>query len=94
MSTSDLDDAVEFLSLLVKGIPELDESWDKIFLQLCERCDVHRGWESDWDMLAYEHLFREINQRVVATLAHVDVVIRVYWLLRAKLSAQHLDGTV
>ena len=35
-----------------------------------------------------------INPRVITTLAHIDMVIWVYWLLRTKFASENLDGTV
>ena len=35
-----------------------------------------------------------INPRVITTLAHIDMVIWVYWLLRTKFTSENLDGTV
>jgi hypothetical protein len=36
----------------------------------------------------------KINIRIVAALAHVDVVIGMYWFFGAKLTAEDFDGTI
>ena len=95
VSAANLDDLVELLGLRRKRIPKLSERRDERSLDLHSSGDVHSRRETSGES-ALSPSFATMGGRVrvIAALAHVDMVVRVDGLLRATLATKNFNSTV
>jgi len=87
VSTADFDDLFKLLCLDVESVAKFDEGGKEVGTEFGHGCYVHCRWESRIlvDDLEYGDFI--ILLRVVAALAHVNMVIRMNRLLRSKFSS-------
>lgn len=57
---------------------------------------MHDSWEA-WKISLNREMVkwrRNIDLRVIAALAHVNVIIRMYWFFRTEFTAQKFDRAI
>ena len=98
VSTANLDDLFEVLRLDCESITKFCKGGDEGIVDFGHSGDVHSGGEAAIipTSVQYPATYPDTNQyvRIVAALTHVDMVVRVHWLLRAALAAENLNCTV
>jgi hypothetical protein len=95
VGSTDLDNVLERLSLGLHGIVEFVQGGKKRGVDLGHSGDVHGGGETDPNVsIRFAKGTNRRNSRIVGTLRHVHVVVRVNWLLAAQFTTQNLDGSV
>lgn len=95
VGTANLNDVVERFRLCVKGVPQLNKCGEERSVDLSHSGDVHRSGEPGrhFDYNVTE-TYTTYDVRVIAALAHVDMVVRVDRLLGPALTTEDLDRAV
>jgi hypothetical protein len=94
VGATDFDYILELVGLGMKSILQLGQSGDKGLVNFHNSSDMHNGGEAERNLNLRHSVNKHLNSRVVAALAHVNMVVRVYWLLRAELTTEDFNGAV
>ena len=93
MCPTNLDDGIECLGFSVQSIAKFRECGNKRMSELGYGSNVHSSGKPKGDKNIQKDMDRK-GGRVIAALAHVDMVIGVYRCLGTKLAAEDFNGAV
>lgn len=94
MSPPDFDNVFKSLGLFLEGIAKLSKCWDQGIAYLSHSCYVHCRRESAIVLLPLIKHHTRSDIRIVAALAHVDMVIGMNGLLGALLAPKNLNCSI
>lgn len=77
---------IECFGFFLESVTKLRESWDQGIVYLSHSCYVHGRRESRKMLSFSDKISQEYDIRIIAALAHVDVIIWMNRLLRALLT--------
>lgn len=94
MCPADFNDMFKSLGLFLKGITKLGKSWNQVMAYLSHSGYMHCRGESAKVLSPLIKYHTKCDIRIVAALAHVDMIIGMNRLLGALLASQNLNCTI
>ena len=94
MRPADFNNMFKSLGLFFKGIAKLSKGWNQVLAYLSHSCYVHCRGKSAKVPVTFDKASQKCDIRIVAALAHVDMVIGMNRLLGALLASQNLNCTI